>query len=571
MTEKKIKNPTAYGYLRVSSEQQVARWNWIEWQRWAIEDFANRENIDIVRFFDDKWVSWKFANRPWLNEMLKNLKKENKNPFNPKINYIIVDDIDRIARDVWVRSNKRTEIESTWAYIISPKWWVIENTPESNLSTNITMATKQYERENNSRRVISRQKQRLLDWYRCFCTPIGYKYEKAKHWGWKVVVPDEPTFSIVSQWLKLLASWAIANQQGLCDYFRKKWLTAKKWWNIKKSAVNHMIHPDSLSFYAGFINCPKRWIEMIKWRHEPAITESEFYEITNTHKIKGFYKEYDKDEITEKLPLRSVLCCEYCWRRLTWSSTRWNWWRYFYYYCWSLKCPHSRKAFKCDVVHHDIEELLKRMTLDDTYLCWLKVIFDSLIAERNKDMTRQLSDIKDQISWIDKEIDKLVNKIADSSSATVTKILEGKVEELENEKALLKWEMIKKESWDNDSVAEFEQLKSIIKSPYDVRKMWDIELKKLLINVLFSGTMTYSIEHSTQTKEIPLIYAQRCKFIEDENFDKQKSTQTECTPYGKCLFKCSTWMVGLLGLEPRTDRLWAGCSNQLSYRPIQTM
>ena len=25
--------------------------------------------------------------------------------------------------------------------------------------------------------------------------------------------------------------------------------------------------------------------------------------------------------------------------------------------------------------------------------------------------------------------------------------------------------------------------------------------------------------------------------------------------------------MGPLGLEPRTDRLWAGCSNQLSYRP----
>ena len=31
---------------------------------------------------------------------------------------------------------------------------------------------------------------------------------------------------------------------------------------------------------------------------------------------------------------------------------------------------------------------------------------------------------------------------------------------------------------------------------------------------------------------------------------------------------CILSMVGPLGLEPRTDRLWAGCSNQLSYRPV---
>ena len=29
------------------------------------------------------------------------------------------------------------------------------------------------------------------------------------------------------------------------------------------------------------------------------------------------------------------------------------------------------------------------------------------------------------------------------------------------------------------------------------------------------------------------------------------------------------YLVGLLGLEPRTDRLWAGCSNQLSYEPLR--
>ena len=539
---KNVQKPKAYGYLRVSSEQQVIKGNGIEWQKGAIQDFAAREdvNIDIVKFFDDKWISGKFANRPWLNDMIKSLKKENKNPDNPKINYVIVDDIDRIARDSYVWQVKQAEIVSTWANILSLKQ-TMEDTPESRLSTNITMATKQYERENNSRRVISRQIQRLKDGYRCFYVPLGYKYQKAKHWGWKEVVPDDPTFSIVSLWLKHLASWVIANQEWLCEFFKNKGIKAKRWWEITKQTINHMLHPDILCFYAGFINCPKRDINMIKWKHEQAITESEFYQITNTHKIKGFYKEYDKDEITENLPLRSVLCCECCWKRLSWSSTRWNGWRYFYYYCWSTKCPCYRKWFKCDTVHHDIENLLKRMTLDDAYLNWMKVIFDSLIEERNKDITRQLSDISSQISDIDSKMSDLVDKIAESSSATVTKMLEDKIEQLESDKRILVWEKIKKEQWESTSpVAEFEELKRVIKSPYDIWKAWDIELKKLLINVLFSGTMTYSIEHSTQTKEIPLIYAQRCNFIENENSESKKSTQTVCTSIEKPLFKTSS-------------------------------
>ncbi|MBR6907772.1 hypothetical protein IKN40_04720 [bacterium] len=67
----------------------------------------------------------------------------------------------------------------------------------------------------------------------------------------------------------------------------------------------------------------------------------------------------------------------------------------------------------------------------------MKVIFDSLIEERNKDITRQLSDISSQISDIDSKMSDLVDKIAESSSATVTKMLEDKIEQLESDKRIL--------------------------------------------------------------------------------------------------------------------------------------
>ena len=549
--------PKAFWYLRVSSEEQALHWNWLKGQKWAIEDYA-RNKLDIVKFYEDWWISWKYESRKALDQMLKDLKEVNDDSYNPRIKYIIVDDIDRLARDIWVWIKKREEIQNTWAKIISLKQDLNDN-PEGNLMSTISMATKQYERENNSRRVTSRQQQRLKDWYRCFVVPLGYKYDKAENWHGKVVVKDEPAFTAVSQWLKLLASWVIANQQWLCDYLNDRWIKSKKWWKIQKSLITRLLHPDVLRFYAGFIDYPKRWIKDVKWKHEPAISESELFQITDTHQTKGFYKEYEKDEITENLPLRSILCCECCWRRLSWSSTKGNGWRYFYYYCWSLKCPCYRKSFKCDVVHHDIETLLKSMTLDDAYLNCIKTIFDVLISQRDELINRQLSDIKSQLSTIEKKMDDLIDKIAESNSALVTKKLEEKIEELEHEKSKLQKEMLKKESWENDSYAEFEELKEIIKSPYTIRNMWDIELKKLLINVLFWWTMTYSREHSTQTKEIPLIYAENFKFNFFENFWLKKSTQTACTSVKKPLKNVinfsPAWMVGDIGLEPMTPCL----------------
>ena len=46
------------------------------------------------------------------------------------------------------------------------------------------------------------------------------------------------------------------------------------------------------------------------------------------------------------------------------------------------------------------------------------------------------------------------------------------------------------------------------------------------------------------------------------------SNPAELLSHVKCGYSvCYQEMVGPPGLEPGTDRLWAGCSNQLSYRP----
>ena len=47
------------------------------------------------------------------------------------------------------------------------------------------------------------------------------------------------------------------------------------------------------------------------------------------------------------------------------------------------------------------------------------------------------------------------------------------------------------------------------------------------------------------------------------------SNPAELLSHVKCGYSvCYQEMVGPPGLEPGTDRLWAGCSNQLSYRPM---
>ncbi len=303
---------TVFGYLRVSSDLQVSDWNWLNGQKWAIETFADAKHFYIEKFYRDEWVSWKLATRKWLDEMIRDLKKANKNKSKPKIKHVIVDDIDRIARDMWVWLTKKAEIEATGATIISLKQ-TIEDNPESRLSTNITMATKQYERENNARRVVSRQLERLKAWYWCWSVPLGYKYEKNKHWWGKVLVPEEPAFSAMKEWLKLLADWVLPTLKSLVDFLNDRWIVSKRWWKILKSFTTRLMDPTLLCLYAWHITFEKWDVHLVKWVHEAAISLDDFYKITNKYKVKWFYKDYSRSEISERLPLRQIICCGHCW------------------------------------------------------------------------------------------------------------------------------------------------------------------------------------------------------------------------------------------------------------------
>jgi DNA invertase Pin-like site-specific DNA recombinase len=77
--------------------------------------------------------------------MLDDLKKANKKGVT--IEYVIVDDIDRLARDIDVWRFIKAAIKEMGAKIHSLKQ-CLESNPENQMIETIVMSVKQYEREN---------------------------------------------------------------------------------------------------------------------------------------------------------------------------------------------------------------------------------------------------------------------------------------------------------------------------------------------------------------------------------------------------------------------------------------
>ena len=544
------------GYLRVSSEQQAISWNGLSWQRWAIIEMANKSWFSIYKFYEDWGVSGKYMSRKGLDEMLKDLKALNKNPKNPEIKYVMVDDIDRMARDIQVWFTKKWEILATWAKILSLKQ-NLDDSPEAHLMESISMATKQYERENNGRRVRDRQRQRMLDGYRCFKVPLGYTYWKASDGHWRVVVEDEKMFPAISQWLKQLADGTLPSQESFRKFLIRNWIKTRAWMKLQKSLISNLLKKDNLIFYAGFINYPKRGIDMAKWKHKAAITESEFYQLCNKFRFDWFYKEYSRDDISAQLPLRQVIRCGYCGHPMSWGPAKWHWWQYFYYTCFNKKCSHCKKSYNSIKVHKQVEELLDAMQLDDKYMSGIEVVLNGIRQEKWRLKAELVKDKANRLDELNKKIDSIIDKITETDNPLVSKKLEEKLVELTDEKALLDEYIAtnSEEQEEEDFIEHFEHLKSIIQTPLAVWNVWNIELKRMLINVIFSDWLSFTKEDGIQTSKIPLIYAKKLLFTVDTNSILKKSIQTLNTLYENYDYSISNWMVGDIGLEPMTPCL----------------
>lgn len=92
MTNKRTR---AVAYLRVSSQRQVIDGHGLDTQKKMIIDMAERENIEIIRFFEEKGESAKNTNRTQLKKMLHYIELNHNS-----IDHIIAYDTDRIARNV---------------------------------------------------------------------------------------------------------------------------------------------------------------------------------------------------------------------------------------------------------------------------------------------------------------------------------------------------------------------------------------------------------------------------------------------------------------------------------------
>ncbi len=480
-------------YCRISSKQQQEGGG-LSSQEVSCRRYCNENGYNILNVFSDVFTGWDL-DRPWLKKLFQFIDDCEKNS-GEKVSLLVVDDIDRIARDYGVHLEITKELKRRGIEYQSVKM-KFENTPVGTFMEGTMALQAQFFRLQNKERVISRQEARLLDGYRPWYYPIGYKTEKAPTWG-KILVKDEPNATYVQEALELYANDTLNSIVEVKTYLKSKWI------NLNRSTVGRMLNN---ILYTGMIEYKvntydkdgvlkkKRNIPLREGKHEGIISLETFKKIQRKLEGKRPYT-HEKKFVNEEYPLRGYLVCSCCGLLLTGGKSRGKSGKQFPYYQFNRSCIHKWKSINANTLHAQFEQILQANTLPDSLVDMVKNHIQEEYNFKMRKKKNRLVQMKKELDILEVENNNIVDKIAITQSEFVLQRLEKKIETNLQKFKQLK-EDIQNLEQTTDITDKIDLAFKVLANPHTIRKTETVENQQLLLGLVFSKKIP--IDFSTKT------------------------------------------------------------------------
>ena len=482
-------------YCRVSSKKQVTEGDGLGSQEVSCRNYARVRGYEVLDVFRDG-ITGGTTVRKGLQELLAFLEKQ------PPGIVVIIDDIKRFARDVELHFGlKRTIIESG-ARLESPLFR-FEDSPEGKFIETMMAAQAELERNQNKRQVVSRMKARLEQGFWVFAGPPGYTYTR-HHLAKKILVPDEHA-PLIRETLEGFASGrfnSIADverflmERGFYDQnqtFRGSRLTRIK---IMLSSV----------VYSGWIEFLPWGITLRKGYHKGLITYETYARIQERlHQRSTQQTEYVKRHV---YPLRSLVLCEGCQRRLTASRSKGRRSKYYdYYHCPNNMCSLYAKGVPQQKIEDDFADLLRPLEMTkEQFVSVAECLkgFSESDAEARIAIQRQL---QEELKDINGRIGDLVETISKSRNEIVLQSLESKVEKLDSQRTKIQVRLLEASEHSTIDVGNLlEEVGGLLQNPLQAWKNNDQKVRHLVAKIMFPHPVVYSRETGFGTPELSLPY-----------------------------------------------------------------
>ena len=484
-------------YARVSSHKQLTDGNGLSSQISACRAFAKKKNIEVIKVIEDPAQSGGSIYRPGIMDLVACLVERKK------LTYIIFDELSRLSRNTEEYYDLKRQISKLKGVLLSADGSTIDEDPESRVREGMRVVFADYERANNRRRVMRRQRERLRAGYWVFRAPIGYHHEN------KVMKIDEDRAKYIRKIFHDFSQGKYTTYQAIKDSDEAKLLINPKSntsYVLKVCDIKKMLKN---KIYIGKIELKKWGVEETDGVHEAIIDERTFYKVQDQLNQKGV-KKHNKIR-SEEFPLKGDLICGNCKTTLVYNKTKGRNKKYPYYRCNGTRdiCDTSPKSIQTDKVHDDFLNLLSGASIHPKVL----KLADRVIEDIYKDKSDHLKGIRQtkraRINELVKARDRHIKTLINSENEHVKKALEDEINKIDKEISALESQ---KENTEHLESFKLEGIK-LLENPKECWLEANYQERKLIFDFVFDqpleitkgkiGTAPYALPYSLlASKEI---------------------------------------------------------------------
>lgn len=479
-------NTKAVSYVRVSSAEQEKEGFSIPAQQDLLKDFAEKNNIEIVKEFLEAETA-KDAGRHKFKEMLQYLKK------NKDVTTILVEKTDRLYRNF--TDYVELDVDKTGYTVCLVKEGTIL-TPTSSSHEKLVHGLKVLLSKNFIDNLQEEtQKGRLKkvkEGYFISYPPYGYQKINKND---SVFHPQQSKF--VKRAFELYAEGNISLKNLAKKLYDEGFIYTPSHPKISTGHLGKMLANES---YIGFIRHKGK---LYKGKH-PSIVSKQLFQKAQ----RAFKKDGKPDTRCGHIFLyKGMMKCAECGCAITSEIKRNKW---IYYHCTGnapQPCSQKKQYIKQEEIDLQVDEAIKRVVIDDKLADYI----NSLLEESYKDMQVDTQDKHDyyvtEIKKMNTRKDKLLDMYMDGDISK--DVWAKKTQDLDKQKALLENQLKSMKQSSEQFIDNGKNIIEVSKQVYNLYKQQTAEEKRRLLNVMFDS-MTIENRTVKYTYKKPFCYFAKC-------------------------------------------------------------
>jgi site-specific DNA recombinase len=374
-------------YTRVSSKEQFDKNLSLDWQRKAIDEYAQRNGFEILDIFGGTYESAKTDGRKEFLRMIDFIKKRKG-----RVSHILVYLLDRFSRTgggaIKLAEELRVKYGVTVLAVTQP---IDTSNPGGVFQQDLQFLVSKYDNEIRKLRAVAGMREKFQRGIWCVKPPLGYDIVRTG--GERKIVVNRQ-----GKLLRRAFEWKARGMKNEEILQRLQGIGLK----IYKQKLSMIL---SNPFYCGIISNKMLNGKLVEGKHEKLISPELFLQVNNVRKEAGGKYGVAHQKEVEAIPLKMFIKCPKCDLGYTGYIVKKK--KLHYYKCRTTGCRCNKSAKR---VNTQFLEFLSQYSIKAEYIQPLTDIMTARFEQMNASNFEHQRQLKLTLNQLQEKIDTIEEK-----------------------------------------------------------------------------------------------------------------------------------------------------------------